>query len=547
MQAVSPGDGTTREGLLRLLINRNPFYLLSVAFVFHGSSRWFQANASSDPLILMALVGGFILLMAGTAFAIVRFGNVWDDARSIFVLLPVLFVELALAFDETLIFNPKLGVPLMLCGYACCVIVLEGLLLGLRIRLGAAYRLPMHLMLALMFLYPLTLLPSLGSGPNPVAGWQLFAFSVVTGLSVLSLLPALRRGREYVANNGTPWAWPIFPWVPVVFIAVGLCARAFAACVSFDPSWEQTFAESMKLQSVFAGYFSVPVLLAIGVLLLEGGKRTQWAGLCVPLAALWLAFPPGNPSVPQAGFLQQFVGTFGSPAFVCSLLVCAFYLYAVRKRVVGAGIGFAVSSALALVIGPETFDLATLARPNQSLLIGLTLLHVCMGRKLLSLLQVAFGTVLSGLVLHEGLTPFADTLRYAIEFHFVLLAGVAIAIVGGSRVLEIILATLIGVLCGLSLFWPGEVAPEFESLRIVYAAGVFLVTAIVAVRWRNKSFAVSAGVGGVGLLASLGRESWHWLQDIRGIGGLLFYVVGIVWFAIAVAVSVAKSRYKRNG
>ena len=225
-----PDEKKRRHPLLRLLMNQNPFYLISVAFVFHGSSLWFQARPDQSPWVLMGLVAGFISLMAVTAFVLVRWGKVWDDARSIFVLVLVLFVELALAFDDTLVLKPRVGVPLLLSGYAFCIAVFEGLLIGLRVRLRAAWRLPMHLMLALLFLYPLTLLPSIAHSPKTVLPWQLFGFSVLIGLVVLALVPAVRGGRASVTNNGTPWPFPLFPWVPVGVVLTGLYPSVRSVC-----------------------------------------------------------------------------------------------------------------------------------------------------------------------------------------------------------------------------------------------------------------------------------------------------------------------------
>jgi hypothetical protein len=91
---------------LALLYTHNPFYLLSTAFVLHGSARWMQAASQVggyDSWLLIGLVAGYVLMMAATAAVIVRAGMVWEDARSILLLVPALFFELSLTFDDPLV------------------------------------------------------------------------------------------------------------------------------------------------------------------------------------------------------------------------------------------------------------------------------------------------------------------------------------------------------------------------------------------------------------------------------------------------------------
>ena len=110
-------------------------------------------------------------------------------------------------------------------------------MLGLRIRLPALFRLPFHLMLALLFLYPLCLVPGFffSSHDTILKSWRVFLFSPAVALVLISLLPAVRRGPSYVGNNGTPWNWPWFPWTALGTVIVGLCIRSYAITLSFDP------------------------------------------------------------------------------------------------------------------------------------------------------------------------------------------------------------------------------------------------------------------------------------------------------------------------
>src|SRR5436190_1418534 len=150
------------RSIARLLYTQNPFYLLSVAFVLHSTRLWYREGAGPfDPWPLMAIIGGYILLAAVTGFLLVRFGKVWDDARSIFLILLLLFVELSLTFDGLLISQPATGRALLATGLVLAAVVSEGLMIGLRIRMPVLYRVPYHLILALLFLYPLAIVTGL--------------------------------------------------------------------------------------------------------------------------------------------------------------------------------------------------------------------------------------------------------------------------------------------------------------------------------------------------------------------------------------------------
>lgn len=65
----------------------------------------------------MGLLGVFIVFLAVIGVAIVRLGKVWDDARSEFIILMKLFVELAMSFDHTLVASPVQGISLLIFGW----------------------------------------------------------------------------------------------------------------------------------------------------------------------------------------------------------------------------------------------------------------------------------------------------------------------------------------------------------------------------------------------------------------------------------------------
>src|SRR5262249_2336629 len=143
---------------------------------------------------------------------IVRFGRVWDDARSILLILIGLFVELSLAFDDPLARNSPFARLALVGCYLFTALIAEGMLVGLRIRVPVLFRLPLHGMLALVMLYPLLVVETSERRAVLDISWGIYLFSPIAALTLLTLLPAIRRGPDYVSENGTPWRWPWFPW-----------------------------------------------------------------------------------------------------------------------------------------------------------------------------------------------------------------------------------------------------------------------------------------------------------------------------------------------
>ncbi|MDB5385901.1 MAG: hypothetical protein JWM11_1547, partial [Planctomycetaceae bacterium] len=117
--------------LVRFLYNHNPFYLISAACIVYTLKLAFRPGevAYIDPWALMASIGGYTILMAVTGFLIVKLGHVWEDARSIFLVLLLLFLATSVTFDELFNLDPSTVKTLMALGFCLAVLVTEGLLL----------------------------------------------------------------------------------------------------------------------------------------------------------------------------------------------------------------------------------------------------------------------------------------------------------------------------------------------------------------------------------------------------------------------------------
>src|SRR5690349_18747677 len=95
---------------LQLVYNHNPFYVISAALVLYGLNLSF--GGSLDPTrgwLLMRLLAGYTLMLAGAGIAIVRWGQVWEDARTLICLVVVLLVALASSFDRVCLDDSNQG------------------------------------------------------------------------------------------------------------------------------------------------------------------------------------------------------------------------------------------------------------------------------------------------------------------------------------------------------------------------------------------------------------------------------------------------------
>lgn len=363
--AVVPNaDRSAWQRLAKVLYNHNPFYLLSVSCVLHGTAHWMRVEGviAASPWLLMGLIGGYIVALAFVGWLIVRLGKVWDDARSVLLMIPLLFVELSLAFDETLLRDAATGRMLLLVGLLGAIVVSETVLIGLRIRLPWRYRVPYHATLALLFLYPISL-ASLEVIRDPdVYSWRIFLFPTVAAVIALMLLPAVRRGARHVADNGTPWRWPLYPWSLFVMLLICVGFRAYALSLSFDPVLSLSPAAADRLESAFGAYYLIPLVLACGVLLLEGGlvggnPITRFCAMLVPILTFVMALPAESASAPYFEFLHRFVQTIGSPLWLTVLASALFYLWAWYRGAPGAETGWLAAMMLASVVGPRTMNL----------------------------------------------------------------------------------------------------------------------------------------------------------------------------------------------
>ncbi|MCA1685893.1 MAG: hypothetical protein LC745_07870, partial [Planctomycetia bacterium] len=310
--APTPQAAGVSRGLIRWVCTSNPFYVLSALLVCLGLWVSFGGQeVAAETWALLSGMAGYTLLLAVTACLLVRFVGVWDDVRTVMLLVVLMFLATSVVFDEVLARTPTRGVACYLCGLAFAVAVSEGMLRGVRLSLPPLFRGPYYLALALYFLYPVAITPLLDRPRSEVLYWSLFGFSPAAGLVCLSLLPAARRGRGYVRDNGSPWRWAWYPWTLFGLLAVAAPARSALLC------WSMHHVENAATEPyLFGPYFLVPFLFCVGILLLEIGLVERlwgvaFGGLAVPVVLVALAAVGHRPEAFYQDFLVRFTLRLG--------------------------------------------------------------------------------------------------------------------------------------------------------------------------------------------------------------------------------------------
>ncbi|MGZ0169258.1 MAG: hypothetical protein ACKVHE_06865 [Planctomycetales bacterium] len=142
--------------IAKFLYNHKPFYLISACLFVYGLQAVFRPGevdllfnrfevAYIDPWFLMLGLCRVTLLMGVTAYLIVRFGKVWDDARSLVLVLLLMFLAIFVSFDEIVTLaswdNDSVRDVVSFLGFGLCfaVVLSESLLRGLSIRLPWSY------------------------------------------------------------------------------------------------------------------------------------------------------------------------------------------------------------------------------------------------------------------------------------------------------------------------------------------------------------------------------------------------------------------------
>lgn len=366
-----------RSWLARRLTTENPFYLLSAACVIHSTGL---SIGSAVPLpVLLLLIGGYLLLLAITGMGIVKAWQVWDDARSIFLTLVLLMLELAICFDQPLTVAPVRSTIGLLALTLISISLVELIVRVIGIRFPWCYRVPFYLQLSLVMLASLFPVLAQAIAPESIR-WVIYGVSILTGVSMLTLIPAIRSGPQHVEFSGCPWRWPYHPWSLFVVLWVAIGFRLYLLTISFDAALELNSSQAYEgMGGMFGGYLLVPMLLGLAVLLIEGARVHRHRLLLVttlgmPVLCVGLSIQPQQADPALQAFLAEFGDGIGSPMWVATLAAVSLFLYAWMREIPAARRCLVIMLLTLTVVGPRTIDLWTLTSVNLAVLAGAVLL-----------------------------------------------------------------------------------------------------------------------------------------------------------------------------
>jgi hypothetical protein len=194
---VAPGLVQRTRGLVRWICTKNPFYVSSALCMLVGLWISFGAQVrAQETWALMLGMSGYTLLPAVPTVLLVRYGGVWEDVRTVLLLVVLMFLATSVTFDEALARTPVLGMACYIGGFLFALGLSAAMLEGVRLVLPGWFAATYYLSLALFFLYPVALAPLVDRPRSEALQWALFGFSPAAGLVALTLLPAIRRGPE---------------------------------------------------------------------------------------------------------------------------------------------------------------------------------------------------------------------------------------------------------------------------------------------------------------------------------------------------------------
>ncbi|HVX10676.1 MAG TPA: hypothetical protein VHC22_05810 [Pirellulales bacterium] len=554
--ADSPFAGHAPAGapdFARFLYNHNPFYVISAALVLYGLRVSFLGGDAFQTRALILGLMSFALLLSGTAWLIIRLGSVWNDARTILLIIVLLFVAISVAcdlslagFDAGSARDLQTGIENFVGSYLFALFVSEGLLYALGIRLRGWLRLSYHLFLALFFLYPLAIVPVLVHSWDRLLPWTLLGFSLAASLAILALLPVMHRGASYVEHNGTPWRWPLFPWSLFVILGVAAGLRHYYLCLSFHAV--------PGLDSLFRPYFLVPPLLAVNLLLLEAAvvtrrRRVRILALAMPLGLLALAACRPADTFWQKLFFREFYTVLGGEPVYLTLTACiAFYALAAVRRLAGAIDWLGVSVAALSMIRPLA-QLSDPAHPNPWPIVACALIVLIptLTRRSTARWFVAAGLVLAAFT-SEYRQSWLEEGMGAVPWHLLLV----VVLVLGSSPRDWFAKTLqeLGsvMLCVSAIAWSAWL-PELERRAgdwphgSLLAFGYPLATAGLAFAYGravgNKRYFAAAGVDVVLFGGVAGQRAYVLLRPL--LAGLDYLLLGAGSFALAALMSLFKT------
>ncbi|QDT09997.1 hypothetical protein [Planctomycetes bacterium K23_9] len=353
MENSSPPLRAQIRSLGKCLYTENPFYLISCGFVMYGlqvvaasvGDQYSRASFLTGSLAL------YTLLMGLTAIVVIRCAKVWQDARTILLIIVIGQVAYSIAVDELCLSDRAKATAFLLAGLVGTVLTTESVFLFCRIRFAFWYRASFYALLTVFYASP-ALASQFRASDSELANWTPLLFSVAAAGALLLLIPAVHRGKSLAADNGTPWSWPLFPLSAFAMLAVLAAFRSHAIWISFG---------SLRGPIQFEPLLLMPLLLAVVALLMEDaiakGKHQRVRSI-VSLSPLLLVC--GINRFAEAGLAQQHYSfdaglqRWGGSGMTVALLIGLFFYFYAWLRGVQVALSLLTLGFFALaVVGRE--------------------------------------------------------------------------------------------------------------------------------------------------------------------------------------------------
>ncbi|MCA8989003.1 MAG: hypothetical protein KDA78_15265 [Planctomycetaceae bacterium] len=356
-------------------------------------------------------------------------------------------------------------------------------------------------------------------------------------------------------QNGTPWAYPYYPWCWIGILIFSLAIRAFTLAMSFDPVLVLSRDEAMELPSIFGAYFLTPIILAIAFLLMATGSRNArtW-GMIIPYLVQLISIQWFEGSQPYQQFVSVLQGDVGSPFLIANVSCIVFYAILALLRFQFAWEHLSVNLlllGLSPVLGLQPGEFHQFQVLHLPLAVSAGMLFVT-GLVRKSSFPVMLSAILGlGELIYEPnyglwLGSMSVEWRFLTFCYLTLIVGIMLTIFfddGFSRMLQkrlpmLSLCLTIGVLFASTDLDYGA----RDTSVVVNVAGVVLVLLLIGVGilQKRKAWYLS---GGLCLVISYCKWSYdliYELQAFPGWEGIGSFLMAFVLLILALAISLLR-------
>jgi hypothetical protein len=529
----------------RFLYTENPFYLISCFLILYGIQLMAvnRPTALSRAIVMSSSIAFYAVVMAITVIAVVRLAKVWQDARSIFLVVLIALAAYSSGFDETCVNDPQMAWWFAGAGGVLTFCLIESVVRGCRLRLAAAYRVAMYAMFVVFMFAPPIFGGWVRSRNEAAAGWSSVIFSVAFAAAMLLLIPAMRRRGVDLRHNGSPWKWPAYPLAAFFILVVLAGIRVHAIWMSFGFYGRPVRFEPFLIMPLF---FSGLILLAEVDLRRRKLMRpcATTAMFASPLLLLAAVNQEGATSLPIASSLAYYAGSAVNVS-LGALIVLLMYLSLARLPRASTMMAGSVVVTAALMKIPHWMALAGIERWMLLLVAGAYVLVWLWSR-----ISSDARCVLAWTVLSVALGKmFADRIEVGLAFviatAFWTLGAMVIATIYDTELTQTIrnaAAVLMVIGSCLSIAWWNENQDsKWMVTSVLFAMTLLSVSYLFWIRRRGWMYVALAPVAVILLILTTDAFRQGQFRRVNWpLSG------GVVCLATGLAVTTAKTNWIKN-